>query len=247
MNVLGIDVGGSGIKGAIVNTETGAFVTDRYRLDTPKPSTPLLVADAIAAISNNFQWKGLIGVGFPAVVRGGVVYTASNIDKTWIGTNAATSFEAKTGNNVYVLNDADAAGYAEFLFGQVSKTKGVVIVITIGTGLGTAIFTDGILVPNTELGHLQFKGMAAEHYASDAVRKKLDLSWDEWGRRFNEYLKYLEFLFSPELFILGGGASKKLEKFMHNFTVNTPVTAAALENNAGIIGAACMAALKSKA
>ncbi len=245
MNVLGIDVGGSGIKGAIINTETGAFITERYRVDTPKPSTPALVADAISAISNNFQWKGLVGVGFPAVVRNGIVYTASNIDKSWIGTNASAIFEAKTGNKVYVLNDADAAGYAEFLYGHVAKTKGVVIVITIGTGLGTAIFTDGILVPNTEFGHLQFKGVVAEQYASDATRKKLDLTWDEWGRRFNEYLKYLEFLFSPELFILGGGASKKLDKFIHNFTVYTPVTAAALENNAGIIGAACMAALKS--
>lgn len=244
--VLGIDIGASGIKGAIVNIETGELVTERFRIPTPKPSKPKAVAKAVNEVVEHFKWKGIIGVGFPAVIKKGIAYTASNIDKKWIGTDGEKLFSEATGCPVYLRNDADVAGLAEMKYGAGKGKKGTIILITIGSGLGSAIFTDGNLLPNSELGHLKFKGMIAEHYAADSIRKKEDLSWDVWGKRFNEYLEHLEFLFTPDLFILGGGASKKFEKYENRIKVNCNVVPAQLLNHAGIIGAATLAALQTK-
>jgi polyphosphate glucokinase len=244
--ILGIDVGASGIKGAIVNVKTGELVTERFRVPTPFPSKPKAVAKAIAEVTNHFEWKDLIGVGFPSVIQNGIAKTAANIDKKWIGTDVEKLLSETTGCPVYVRNDADVAGIAELQFGAGQGKQGTVILITIGSGLGSAIFIDGILLPNSELGHLKFKGMIAEHYAADSVRKKLELSWDDWGKRFNEYLQHLDFLFSPDLILLGGGSSKKFDKYKDLIETGCLVTPAKLLNNAGIIGAACLAAIKAK-
>lgn len=242
--ILGIDVGASGIKGAIVDVKKGNLITERFRVPTPVPSKPKAVAKAIADVTEHFEWKGLIGVGFPSIIQNGVAKTAANIDKKWIGTNVQKLISKATGCPVSVRNDADVAGIAELQFGAGKGKKGTIILITIGSGLGSAVFTDGKLLPNSELGHLKFKGMIAEHYAADSIRKKLELSWEDWGTRFNEYLLHLELLFSPDLIILGGGASKKFEKYKNLFTINCPVVPAKLLNHAGIIGAACLASEK---
>ncbi len=239
--ILGIDIGGSGIKGAIVDTATGELVGMRHRIDTPKPATPDAIAEIILQITKHFKWKGDIGCGFPAVVQNGLVYTASNIDTSWININAKKLFSKATGLTVTVVNDADVAGLAEMKFGAGKKQRGVVILITIGTGIGTAIFTQGKLLPNTEFGHIQLNGAIAENSISDAARKREELDWETWAKRFNEYLVLLEKLFYPDLFILGGGASKKTDKFMHLLTVNTKIIPAKLQNNAGIVGAALTA------
>jgi polyphosphate glucokinase len=240
--VLGVDVGGSGIKAAVVNVETGELVSERLRLETPRPATPKDVAAVTAELVSQFKWKEPVGIGFPAAVVQGVVRTAANIDKKWIGTDAAALFGKATGCASFVLNDADAAGVAEMHFGAGRDHAGVVLMITIGTGLGTAFFVNGHLLPNTELGHLLLgEGLEAEHYASDAVRKKEDLGWKKWGRRFNRYLETMEALFWPELIILGGGASKKFDKFRDEITVEAEVVPAASLNQAGIVGAAVFA------
>lgn len=240
--VLGIDVGGSGIKGAVVDTKTGLLLTDRYRIPTPPEAKPEQVADIIQQIADYFQWNGAIGVGFPAVVQNGVAKTAANIDKSFIGTNVEDLIYRKTKCQVKVLNDADAAGQAEMKFGAGKENKGIVFLITVGTGIGTVIFSKGKLVPNTELGHIFMKGdKEAEPYVSDATRQELDLTWKDWALRFNEYLVYIEQLFWPDLFIIGGGVSKSQNKFFQYLTVNTKVVAAQLLNNAGIIGAAVAA------
>lgn len=241
MEILGIDIGGSGIKGAIVDTEIGAFVEDRYRIDTPQPSTPEAVSDVVAEIAEHFKWKGAIGCTFPAVVKKGVVYTAANVDDSWIGTDAHRLFQRKTGNPVYMLNDADAAGIAEMQFGVGKGHDGIVFILTLGTGIGSAIFVNGELMPNTELGHLQIRGKDAEHRASDRVRQEKELSWKKWSKSLNEYLQYLEFLFSPDLFILGGGVSKKHEKYLYRLETTAEIVPASLRNDAGIIGAAMAA------
>ncbi|MFK7776411.1 MAG: polyphosphate--glucose phosphotransferase [Saprospiraceae bacterium] len=239
--ILGIDVGASGIKGAIVNVKTGELVTERFRVPTPFPSKPKAVAKSISEVVNHFDWKGLIGVGFPAIIQNGVAKTAANIDKKWIGTNVEELLSEATGCPVYVRNDADVAGIAELQFGAGKGAKGTVILITIGSGLGSAVFTNGVLLPNSELGHLKFKGMIAEHYAADSIRKRLELSWGDWGKRFNEYLQHLELLFSPDLILLGGGSSKKFDKYKNLLKVESPVVPAQLLNHAGIIGAAFLA------
>ncbi|MEL6924520.1 MAG: ROK family protein [Bacteroidota bacterium] len=241
--VLGVDVGGSGIKGALVNVKTGEMLTERFRLETPQPSYPNVVADTFKTLVDHFKWKGLIGCGFPSTIKKGVAQMAANIHKDWIGTNVEKLFAKKTGCDVYVLNDADAAGMAEFSFGNLKSREGTIILITIGTGLGSAIFVDGHLLPNSEFGHFYLKGQngPAEHYAANSARKREKLSWEEWGARFNEYLMHLEFLLSPDLFILGGGACKKLNKFEDQLKVKANVIAASLENNAGIVGAATYA------
>jgi polyphosphate glucokinase len=247
MAVMGIDVGGSGIKGVPVDLETGDLVGDRYRLPTPVGAKPDEVADTVAQIARHFNWNGPIGVGFPAAIRGGVVNTAANIHSSWIGTNAETIFSHSTGCPVYVVNDADAAGIAEMRFGVGKKrSKGVVFMITIGTGLGTALFVDGKLVPNTELGHIEIRGKDAEKRASDAARQKKEMSWEEWGGKFNEYLSNLERLFWPDLFILGGGISKVSQKFLPFLHLRTDVVIAELLNQAGIVGAALYADLRSQ-
>lgn len=242
MEVLGIDIGGSALKGAIVDTHTGRFVTEKYRLETSQPASIEEVVSTFAKIVGHFGWKGPIGCGFPAVVQNGIIKTASNIDKGFIGKNAIELFGNAVGEKVTVLNDADAAGLAELKFGTVANFNGLAIFLTIGTGIGSAIFNKGELTPNTELGQIFLKnGLIAEKYASDAIRKKDDLDWDQWGKRFNEYLNYIDKLFYPELIIVGGGTSKKFDKFQHLLTLKTRVVPAKLLNDAGIVGAALAA------
>lgn len=238
MEVLGIDIGGSGIKGAPVNVQTGEMLAARHRIPTPEPSKPAQVAEAVAAIVQQFDWHGPVGCGFPAAMRHGVALTAANIHKKWIGTDAASLFASATGCPVCVVNDADAAGMAEVTFGAGRERSGVIIVVTIGTGLGTALFTQGHLLPNAELGHIEMNGRDAELRASDAARKRDKLSWKQWGRRLDAYLLRLEHLFWPDLFILGGGVSKKYERFAPSLSVQAETLPAQLLNDAGIIGAA---------
>lgn len=242
METLGIDIGGSGIKGTIVNLETGEFVKERKRIETPQPATPDVIAKTLQEIVDHFNYQGNIGCGFPAVIQKGVIKTASNIDKSCIGVNANKLFSDVTGCSVKVYNDADAAGYAELKFGKVKDFQGLALFLTIGTGIGSALFNNGQLVPNTEFGHLFMSNqLKAEHYTSDNTRKKENLSWKSWGKRFNEYLHYLEQLLYPELIILGGGASKKFEKYNDYLKIDTPIEPAQLLNHAGIIGASLLA------
>ncbi|MBL7164286.1 MAG: ROK family protein [Anaerolineales bacterium] len=238
MRVLGIDIGGSGIKGAPVDIEKGVMLTERYRIPTPQPAKPKPVAQTVAEIAKFFEWGGAIGCGFPAVVQQGITRTAANVHGKWIGTNAAALFSETTGCPVKVINDADAAGLAEMVFGAGKGRMGVVLLVTIGTGLGTSLFTDGVLLPNTELGHIEIDCEDAELLASDAARKRDDLSWSKWGKRLDTYLNRLEQLVWPDLIILGGGVSKKHEKFMPYLTVQAEVVPAETLNEAGIIGAA---------
>jgi len=236
--ILGIDIGGSGVKGAIVNTKKGELITERYRIPTPQPATPEAVAKVIKKIAKHFDWKGPIGVGFPGVIQQGVARTAANVDKTWIDKNLNKLFSKATGCVVHVVNDADAAGMAEVKFGAGKDKKGTIMLITVGTGLGTVIFSDGKLVPNLEFGHLLLHGADAELYASDAARSKNKLDWDTWAGRFNEYLLRIEELTWPDLIIIGGGASKKGDKFFPYLSTKATVVPAKLMNEAGIVGAA---------
>ncbi len=246
MAVLGIDVGGSGIKGVPVDVDSGEFLGERFRLPTPDEARPEDVADTIAELVKHFNYEGPIGVGFPAVIRGGIVYTAANVHDSWIETNIEKLLSKRIGCPVHALNDADAAGMAEMKFGIGRKhSKGVVMMITIGTGLGTALFVDGKLVPNTELGHIEIRGKDAETRATDAARQRKNMSWEEWGGKFNEYLSRLEALFWPDLFVLGGGTSKSFDKFKPYLNLHTEVIPAELLNQAGIIGAALYADLKA--
>ena len=241
MKVLGIDIGGSGIKGAPVDTIKGILILDRSRVPTPVPSKPEAVADTVKILVDHFSWKGPIGCGFPSPIVSGVTMTAANVHKKWIGTDASKLLSEATGCPVKMINDADAAGLAEMRFGAGKGRKGVVMIVTIGTGLGSAMFVEGTLVPNLELGHLEIRGKDAELRASDAARNKKNLSWKEWTKRFNEYLSTLEKLFWPDLFILGGGGSKKFDKFKDYLKVRAEVVPAATLNEAGIIGAALAA------
>ena len=246
MQILGVDVGGSGIKGAIVDTVKGELVTERYRIETPQPATPEAIAAALAQLVIHFNWSGPVGCGFPAAIQHGIARTAANIAPSFIGTPIDKLFSEATKCPCYSLNDADAAGMAEMHFGEGVGQSGVVLLITIGTGLGTVLFTDGNLLPNTELGHLYLKnGKKAEHFASGAVRKTQDLSWESWGKRFNAYLTMMEELFWPDLIILGGGASKKFDRFKGQITVEAPVKPAVFLNQAGIVGAALYALSKT--
>jgi len=238
---LGIDIGGSGIKGAPVDVKKGVLVAERYRIPTPQPSAPDAVGDAVAKIVKHFRWKGVIGCTFPAVIKEGVVYTAANVDKSWIGVNGGKLLKKKTGCPVLLINDADAAGIAEMKFGAGKGRMGVVFILTFGTGIGSAVFVNGSLLPNTELGHIEMNGAEAEHQASDLIRKKEKLDWNEWAARVNDYLALLESLFSPDLFILGGGVSKKHTKYLSLLSTQAQVVPAQLLNNAGIVGAALAA------
>jgi len=241
MEALGIDFGGSGIKGAVVNTEQGEFASERHRIPTPAPSTPDSVTDVVAEMVRTLAWSGPIGFTVPAVVKKNVAYSAANIHDTWIGTDAAQLIQSKTGNVALILNDADAAGIAEMRFGAGKGRDGTVMVLTLGTGIGSVIFADGHIVPNTELGHLEIRGKDCEVRASNRARVEKDLSWKKWSKRLNEYLQYVEFLFSPDLFIIGGGVSKKHEKFFKYLDVKAEIVPAQLRNEAGIIGAAMAA------
>lgn len=241
MKILGIDVGGSGIKGAIVDTKSGELTTKRYRIPTPQPATPTAVIQTITDIIKYFDWKGPVGCGFPAAIVDEIVMTASNIDESWIGLNAAKKIEEASGCPTHLVNDVDAAGFAEMKFGAGKKKKGVVFMAAFGTGIGTAIFNDKQLVPNTELGHLKMNGGIAENYAANSVKENNDLSWKEWGKRVNEYLQHIESLFYPTLIIIGGGVSKDFNDFKEYLKLNTKVVPAENKNHAGIIGAALAA------
>lgn len=237
--VLGIDIGGTAIKGAVVDTKKGMLLTERKRYPTKENIKPEKAIDIIAEYVSSLEWTGSIGIGFPAIVKDGVALSAANISKKWIGLNINEQVFQKTGLKTSTLNDADAAGIAEMRFGAGKPfQKEIVIVLTLGTGIGSAIFVRGELLPNTEMGHLEIRGKAGEKRASDAVRHKKDLKWKEWSKLFQEYLDQLEFLFSPDVFIIGGGASKYHEKFFPHLKVNAKLLPAQHLNMAGIIGAA---------
>lgn len=242
MQILGIDIGGTGIKGAVIETATGELASERLRIASPQPATPESVAATLRALAEQHRWSGPVGIGFPAAIQRGVARTAANIDPSFIGWPVTDYFSKELGCPVAVANDADVAGLAEIRFGAGRDVAGVVLVVTIGTGLGTALFSDGHLLPNTELGHILLdNGLEAERYASEAVRDAQQLKWIDWGERLNRYLTTMEKLFWPDLLILGGGASKKLHKFASRITVQAPVTPARFLNQAGMIGAALFA------
>ena len=244
MQTLGIDIGGSGIKGALVDVEKGEMAADRHRIATPQPSTPEAVAAVVAEIVRHFDYKGPVGITFPAIVAHGVTKTAANVDKSWIDAPAQSIFAEATGLPVSVLNDADAAGVAEMTFGAGREmASGIVIMLTFGTGIGSAIFHDRKLLPNTEFGHvpMPMRGLIAEHYCSDRIRKEEELKWGAWGTRVDHYLALMELLFSPDVFIIGGGVSKKFDKFSPKLRRKADVIVAQLLNEAGIIGAAMVA------
>ncbi|MEO5875616.1 MAG: polyphosphate--glucose phosphotransferase, partial [Streptosporangiaceae bacterium] len=237
MDVLGVDIGGTGIKGAPVDTGTGVLTAERFKIPTPQPSRPDAVAAVVGEIAAHFGWSGLVGVTFPGVIIDGTVCSAANVDRSWLGQDAQALFAAKVGGQARVCNDADAAGLAEMRYGAGRDRKGVVIMVTLGTGIGSAVFIDGVLVPNTELGHLQIRGKEAEKRASEIVREEKDLSWEEWAGRLSEYFQTLEMLFSPTLLIVGGGVSRKSDKFLPLIEgVRAPIVPAAGHNDAGITG-----------
>jgi len=238
INVLGIDVGGSGIKGAPVDTHSGKLLAERRRVATPQPATPHAVARAVARIVEHFAWPGPLGCALPAVVKDGRLRTAANISRNWLGVDAQALLRKSTKRQVSVINDADAAGYAEMTFGAGRRRRGLVIMVTLGTGIGTALFINGHLVPNTELGHLLLHGRDAETWAAESVRERKGLSWKKWSRRVDAYLHLLQRYFWPDLIIIGGGVSSKWRKFLPRLTLPTPVVPARLCNDAGIIGAA---------
>ncbi|MEU5158351.1 polyphosphate--glucose phosphotransferase [Streptomyces sp. NPDC020875] len=246
MNVFGVDIGGSGIKGAPVDLDRGDLALERHKVLTPHPATPDAVADGVAEVVRHFDWTGPVGITFPGVVTGGITRTAANVDKGWIDVDAAGLLSSRlNGSAVTVLNDADAAGVAEMTFGAGKGRNGTVMLLTFGTGIGSALFVDGRLVPNTELGHLELHGRDAETHASTKAKEDGDLTWQHWARRVQKYLAHVEMLFSPELFIIGGGVSRKAEKFLPLIEgIRAEIVPARLQNNAGIVGAAmaCSAA-----
>lgn len=241
MEILGIDVGGSGIKGAPVDITKGVLTAERFRLKTPKGAETEPVAGVIAEIAGHFNWSGPVGIGFPAPIKHGIVKLAANISPAWIGLNADDFLTRATGCDVTVGNDADVAGLAEMAFGAGQGQMGTVILVTLGTGIGSAIFHGGNLIPNTEFGHLEIDGQDAESRASDAARQREDLSWRKYAKRLNRYLQQMEKLFWPELFIIGGGISKESANYIPLLTVEAPVVPASFLNEAGIVGAALAA------
>jgi polyphosphate glucokinase len=245
-HVLGVDIGGTGIKGAPVDLNTGTLLAERVKLDTPHPSEPDAVAAVVRELVTGFSWTGPVGITFPGVVMGNVVKTAANVDKQWIDTDAHGLFGQVTGLPVTVINDADAAGLAEMTFGAGAGQKGTVLMLTFGTGIGSALFIDGALVPNTEFGHIEIRGKDAEKRASEIVREEHDLSWGKWAGRVDEYLEHMEQLLSPELIIIGGGVSRRSDKFLPLLSgLRAKVVPAAMLNDAGIVGAAMAAGRSS--
>ena len=240
--VLGIDIGGSGVKGAPVDVDTGELLLERIRIDTPEPATPDAVGDVVCSLVEAFDWTGQVGCTFPGVVQSGVIKSAANVDGTWIDVDAAALFEQRCGLKFHIVNDADAAGIAEVNHGAAVGVSGVVVLVTLGTGIGSALFIDGTLVPNTEFGHIMLDGVVAESVAASRWRKREDLSWEEWAHRVSRYLRRLEFLLSPDLFIIGGGVSRRHDRFFPYLDTRVPVVPAGLQNSAGIIGAASLAA-----
>ncbi|MFE1584666.1 polyphosphate--glucose phosphotransferase [Streptomyces sp. NPDC059402] len=245
MQIFGVDIGGSGIKGAPVDLDRGDLAQERCKVLTPHPATPDGVADGVRQVVEHFGWTGRVGLTFPGVVTGGAtVRTAANVDKSWVDTDARALFGERLGGlDVTVVNDADAAGVAEMHFGAGRGRKGTVVLLTFGTGIGSAVFSDGVLVPNTELGHLELDGHDAEKRASSKVKDDHDMSWEHWAHRVQKYLAHVEMLFSPELFIIGGGVSRKSHKFLPRIEgIRAEILPAQLQNNAGIVGAAMHAA-----
>jgi polyphosphate glucokinase len=243
MKALGIDIGGTGIKAAPVDVATGKLLAERKKIPTPQPSTPKAVAEVVGELAQSFGWSGLAGATFPGVVTNGTIRTAANVDKSWIGADAAAQFRAVMGGDVAVLNDADAAGIAEMTFGAGEGEHGTVLMLTFGTGVGSALFVGGLLVPNTEFGHLEIRGKDAESRASERAKVAHDWGWKDWTTRVSEYLQHVEALVAPELIIVGGGISKEADKWIPMLTgVRARVVAAALHNDAGIVGAAMAAA-----
>jgi polyphosphate glucokinase len=238
---LGIDIGGTGMKAAPVDLDGGTLTAERHKIATPQPATPEAMAKIVRKLVDHFSWDGKVGVAFPTVVRNGVARSAANIDRSWIGTDIDAVFTEASGLPVHVINDADAAGLAEMRYGAGRDRSGVVIMLTFGTGIGSAVFLDGKLVPNTELGHLLLDGKVAEHRAAAIIREREKLSWEKWGERVDRYLEHLVTLFSPDLFIVGGGVSRKADKWLPYVHTDVEIVAAALENEAGIVGAALVA------
>ncbi len=240
--ILGIDIGGTGIKAAPVDIKKGVLIKERFRIETPQPPTPRAMLEVIGQLIEHWKWKGEIGCGFPGVLKKGVVHTAANLDKQWIGINIKEQIEKISSYEAVVINDADSAGLAEMKFGAGKDYNkhggGVVIMVTLGTGIGTAVFVDGHLVHNTELGHIEIDGKDAEKLAAASVRERKKLSWKKWGHRVNTYLQTIEKLLSPDLFIIGGGVSKKPDKFIEYLDVKAKIVPAQMHNDAGIVGAA---------
>ena len=243
MELLGLDIGGSGIKGAVVDSKTGKFLSKRHRLPTPKPATPEAVSDTVAAMIDEFGWSGPVGCSFPTVVLDGKCLTSGNLSPKWTGVQADQLFsEHCNGLDFYVGNDADLAGIAEMSLGAGRGKREMVVMLTVGTGIGSGLFYNGVLVPNIEMGRLfHTNGKIIERFASDAARKRKDLKLSEWARRFNVFLEHIVLCFNPNYFILGGGISKKFDRFKDEFTIQTPIEPAHFGNNAGIIGAAMFA------
>lgn len=239
---FGIDIGGSGIKGAPVELTGGRLAAERLRVPTPQPSTPDAVVAVIREVLDHFRWDDAFGCTFPSVVRGGVVETATNVDPSWVGTDLVRVIGTVTGRRAVVLNDADAAGLAEMRVGAGKNRDGVVLVTTLGTGIGSALFLDGKLVPNLQLGLLELDGRVAERHAAASARERENLSWSEWGQRLDRYYGHLDRHFNPDYHIVGGGVSRKADKWMHLVHTRAPMVPAAMGNDAGIIGAAMYAA-----
>ena len=238
MKVLGIDIGGSGLKGAPVDVRTGQLTAERYKIETPTIWTPAEMARGVRQIVDHFEWKGRIGIGFPGVVHGPLTMTSSNLHKKFIGLNTEKLFSKAAGCPVTLVNDADAAGIAEMRFGAGRGVDGTVLLLTLGTGVGSALFFRGVLFPNSELGHLPLRGRSAERFVSSAARKRRGLSWHKWGSELGAYLRILEILLSPQLIIIGGGVSAKSDKFFKYAKCRAPKVPAAAYNAAGIVGAA---------
>ena len=241
MKVLGIDIGGSALKGAPVDIRSGELVGERFKVETPTVLTPQAMALVVKEIAEHFRWKGRIGIGFPGVVQGPRTLTSSNLHKKFIGFDAEKTFSTATGCPVSLVNDADAAGIAEMTFGAGRGFQGTVLLLTLGTGVGSALFYRGVLYPNSELGHLPLRGRSAERFISSAARKRRGLGWKEWGTELGAYLRTLEMLLSPELIIIGGGVSAKSDKFFQYAKCRAPLVPAAAFNAAGIVGAALWA------
>lgn len=241
MIALGIDIGGSGIKGAPVDLTTGELTKERFRVETPRPATPENITKKIKILVDHFDWKGPVGCGFPTPLHHGKCKSGGNLHPDWQGVNVEKLFKEGTGLEFKVINDADAAGLAEMNFGIGKDKKGLVAVITLGTGIGSGLFFNGELIPNTELGHLHYKNKPFENYAADSARKRESLSYKKWGKRLNKYFQRVELLLSPDLFILGGGASKNLDRFNRKIKTEAPIIPAENKNEAGIIGAALAA------
>ncbi|MEO9481406.1 MAG: polyphosphate--glucose phosphotransferase [Maribacter dokdonensis] len=247
MTLLGIDVGGSGIKGALVNSETGEMISERFRIPTPIPRTPEAMSNVIAQIVAHFDYKGKVGCGFPTIIKNGICKATGNLDKSWLGVNVEELLEKKTGLDFTVINDADAAGYATMNYGTGKGEKGFVVMITIGTGLGSGAFLNGRLIPNFELGQIPYKKYSKiEKWAAGSAKDREGLSYKKWGKRFNKFLEYVELIVSPDLIILGGGASKDFKEFKSKIKIETRVIPAELQNHAGIIGAAVASQYKAQ-